>query len=141
MTIEETTELVESAVERERGSEFCFLVAENQGGVVGMTTVERLAHRMRGHRAKLGGFVIVPAARGTGLARQIVDAAGSQANAWGCSVLEVSCRGGTNAERAYVGLGFREWGRMPDGFHDRGGQLYDEVLLWKPAVVVEELRQ
>ncbi|MFF0343494.1 GNAT family N-acetyltransferase [Kribbella sp. NPDC004875] len=137
LTIEETAGLVRAAVDLEGGDEHCFLVAEDGGGVLGMTTVERLTHRMCRHRATLGGFVIVPAARGTGLARRTVDTAGAQANAWGCTVLEVSCRGGTDAERAYVGLGFREWGRMPNGFHDRGGLLYDEVRLWKPTVDIE----
>ncbi|WP_427889284.1 GNAT family N-acetyltransferase [Kribbella sp. GL6] len=134
LTIDETTELVRSAVEQETGEEFCFLVAADEQGVAGMTTVRRLEHRMRRHRAELGGFVIVPAARGTGLARRIVGAAGDVVARWGCSVLEVSCRGGTEAERAYRGLGFEEWGRLPDGLRDRGGLVYDEVRLWTAAV-------
>ncbi|HEY3507975.1 GNAT family N-acetyltransferase [Kribbella sp. NPDC051137] len=134
LTIEETADLVRSAVEQETGDQFCFLVAADERGVAGMTTVRRLEHRMRRHRAELGGFVIVPAARGTGLARRIVGAARERAARWGCSVLEVSCRGGTEAERAYRGLGFEEWGRLPGGLHDRGGLVYDEVRLWLDAV-------
>ncbi|MGZ0151373.1 N-acetyltransferase family protein [Kribbella sp. WER1] len=130
LTIGETAELVRSAVEREAGEEFRFLVAVDGRGVAGMTTVRRLEHRMRRHRAELGGFVIVPAARGTGLARRIVGAAGEEAARWGCSVLEVSCRGGTDAELAYRGLGFEEWARLPGGLRDRGDLVYDEVRLW-----------
>lgn len=134
LTIEETTQLVTAAVREEGGRESCFLVAvADDGGVVGMTTVRRLTHRMCRHRAELGGFVIVPAARGTGLARRIVNAAGGCAHDWGCSVLEVSCRGGTDAERAYLGLGFQIWGRLPGGFHDRGERIFDEVKLWMPT--------
>ncbi|MFB6723412.1 GNAT family N-acetyltransferase [Kribbella sp. NPDC056345] len=131
VTLDETAGLVRSAVEEEGGGEYRFLVAVEEGGAVaGMTTVRRLDHRMCRHRAELGGFVILPAARGTGLARRIVGAAGDWARQWGCSVLEVSCRGGTRAEAAYVGLGFQVWGRLPGGFHDRGGVVFDEVRLW-----------
>ncbi|RZU19008.1 acetyltransferase (GNAT) family protein [Kribbella rubisoli] len=132
-TAEETAELVRAAVEEERGSESCFFVAVDRGDVVGMTTVRRLGHRLCRHRAELGGFVIVPGARGTGLARRIVGAARAEAYGWGCSVLELDCRGGTDAEAAYLGLGFREWGRMPGGFHDRDGAIYDDVRLWMPT--------
>ncbi|TCO30465.1 ribosomal protein S18 acetylase RimI-like enzyme [Kribbella steppae] len=131
LTIEETAELVMSATDEEHGDESRFLVAVAQGGgVVGMTTVKRLKHRMCRHRAELGGFVILPVARGTGLARRIVDAASRHAGDWGCSILEVSCRGGTHAEKAYVGLGFQVWGQLPGGFHDHDGLVFDEVRLW-----------
>ncbi|MET9318057.1 GNAT family N-acetyltransferase [Kribbella sp. NPDC003505] len=133
LTIEETTEMVTSAIDQEPGHEFRFLVAaEQNAGVLGMTTVKRLEHRLCRHRAELGGFVIRPAARGTGLARRIVDAAASQAGEWGCSILELSCRGDTHAEAAYLGLGFEVWGRLPGGYRDHDGLVFDEVRLWMP---------
>lgn len=132
LTIDETTTLVMSAIDEEHWRESRFLVAAEEDGVVGMTTVKRLKHRLCRHRAELGGFVILPVARGTGLARRIVDAASSHASDWGCSILEVSCRGGTHAEKAYIGLGFRVWGQLPGGYHDRDGLVYDEVRLWMP---------
>ncbi|TDW81322.1 GNAT family N-acetyltransferase [Kribbella sp. VKM Ac-2566] len=131
LTIDETTTLVMSAIDEEHGRDSRFLVAaEKDGGVVGMTTVKRLEHRLCRHRAELGGLVILPVARGTGLARRIVDAAGSHASDWGCSILEVSCRGGTHAEKAYIGLGFQVWGQLPGGYHDHDGLVFDEVRLW-----------
>jgi hypothetical protein len=64
-TIEGTAELVTSAIGEEHGRESRFLVAvDRSGGVVGMTTVKRLQHRMCRHRAELGGLVILPTARG-----------------------------------------------------------------------------
>lgn len=68
VTFEETAELVKTATDAEDGEETRFLVAvDEDGGVVGMTTVQRLTHRMCRHRAELGGFVILPA--GPGLRR------------------------------------------------------------------------
>ncbi|HEY3558150.1 MAG TPA: GNAT family N-acetyltransferase [Kribbella sp.] len=130
LTKDETAELVRSGIDDEHGNEACFLVAAEQGGVVGMTTVRRLGHRTCRHRAELGGFVVVPAARGIGVARSIVEAAATRAAGWGCSILEVSCRGGTHAENAYLGLGFQVWGRLAGGYHDRDGLVFDEVRLW-----------
>lgn len=92
----------------------------------------RLEHHMCRHRADVGGFVVATRAQGTGLARKIVLAAEDKARTWGCTILEISCRGGTHAEDAYVGLGFIRRGRLPGGYHDRDGQVFDEVGLWRP---------
>ena len=74
----------------------------------------------------------MPDARGTGLARKMIEKATLHARNWGCSILEISCRGGTHAEAAYLGLGFAEWGRLRGGYHDRGDRIFDEVRLWMP---------
>lgn len=111
------------------GNDSVWLVAEDESGeVVATCTVTRLAHRMCRHRADLGGFVIAPRMQGSGLARRIVDAAREEAQQWGCSILEISCRGGTHAENAYKGLGFVEWGRLNGGYEDFD-EVYDQVHL------------
>ncbi|MEQ4210102.1 GNAT family N-acetyltransferase [Actinopolymorpha sp. B9G3] len=130
-TFEQTAAMIPPAIDGLEHGESAMLVAEENGDVLGTCTVERLAHRMCRHRADIVGFVITPAAQGTGLARKLVDAANQRARDWGCSILEISCRGGTHAEDAYRSLGFRVWGRLPEGYRDRD-QTFDEVLLWKP---------
>lgn len=109
------------------------VVAEDDGGeVVANCTMSRLAHRMCRHRADLGGFVITPRAQGTGLARRLVGYLAEHArHDWGCTILEIACRGGTHAERAYLGLGFTEYARLPAGYDDHG-VIYDEVRLFRP---------
>jgi GNAT superfamily N-acetyltransferase len=130
-TIEQTVAMVEEAVAAKgRGESVMLVGVRDDGEVVGTCTVTRLQHRMCRHRADVGGFVITPTAQGTGLARKIVEAACRHAASWGCTILEISCRGGTHAEDAYIGLGFKVWGRLPDGYHDHGELTFDEVRLW-----------
>lgn len=99
---------------------------------IGNCTVTRRAHRLERHRAEVGGFVIAPEHRGTGVARQLVDACVEYArSSWASESLELGVRGGTHAEDAYRGLGFVEWARMPGGFHDQEFT-YDDVKLYRP---------
>lgn len=108
------------------------LVAVDADVVVACLTVRRSQDGPRSHRASLHGFVIAPHHRGGGLARRLVDAAGRWSTARGCTLLEVTCRGGTRAEGAYHGLGFTEYGRLPGGFVDADGGTVDEVYLYRP---------
>jgi GNAT superfamily N-acetyltransferase len=114
------------------GRAVSLVAVDDAGEVVGNLTVTRLQHRLQRHRAKIGGFVIHPRARGSGLARSLIGAAVEWARGQGCSVLEISCRGGTHAEDAYKGLGFVEWGRLPGGFVEEAGT-FDQVDLFMIA--------
>lgn len=111
------------------------LVAADDADVaIGNCTLTRRTHRMERHRAELGGFVISPDHRGTGVARQLVDACAEYAHRkWASETLELGVRGGTHAEDAYRGLGFVEWARMPRGLHDRDA-IYDDVRLYRPVI-------
>ncbi|HEY8457668.1 MAG TPA: GNAT family N-acetyltransferase [Actinopolymorphaceae bacterium] len=126
------TMIGDSADGVKRGEGVMLVAVDDDGSVVGTCSVNRLQHRLCRHRAEVGGFVITPSARGTGLARKIIEAAFQHAASWGCTILEISCRGRTHAEDAYRGFGFTEWGRLPGGFHDDSGLIFDEVRLWMP---------
>ena len=108
------------------------IVAEdNDDEIIGCCNLIRETHRMRRHRAELGGFVIIPAHRGTGLARRMINYLGRYAGReWDVSIIDVSCRGGTDAEHAFRGLGFQEWARLPGGYLDYDA-IYDEVRLYR----------
>ncbi len=108
------------------------VVAENDDReIVASCNLIRETHRMRRHRAELGGFVIIPTERGSGLARRMIDYLARYARReWDVSILDVACRGGTAAERAYRGLGFTEWARLPNGYVDYDA-VYDEVRLFR----------
>ncbi|MBM7783586.1 GNAT family N-acetyltransferase [Tenggerimyces flavus] len=127
MTIEQVAAMIESLVDV---TDTVSLVADDGSEAVASCTVTRLTHRLCRHRADIGGFVIAPSAQGTGLARRIVNEASRYAREWDCTILEISCRGGTHAEEAYVGLGFTEWARLPGGYREEAGT-FDEVRLWK----------
>lgn len=106
------------------------LVAVAADAVVGSLTVRRNDHGQRCHRASLHGFVIAEGHRGSGLARRMVDEAAGWSLGHGCTILEVTCRGGSRAEQAYHGLGFQEFGRLPCGFVG-GDDAPDEVFLFR----------
>jgi GNAT superfamily N-acetyltransferase len=127
-SVEMIREWLEPAEEADR----VLLVATDDADVaIGNCTLTRRAHRMERHRAEIGGFVISPVHRGTGVARQLVDACVDYARTiWGSETLELGVRGGTHAEDAYRWLGFVEWARMPSGLRDRDG-IYDDVRLYR----------
>jgi RimJ/RimL family protein N-acetyltransferase len=108
------------------------MVAEAENGeVVATCSLTRLQHRMCRHRADVGGLVIARDRQGTGLAREIVNACADMSRShWATSSLEIAVRGDSHAHRAYLRLGFIEWGRLPGGYDDDGVR-FDEVRLYQ----------
>ncbi|HVM09095.1 MAG TPA: GNAT family N-acetyltransferase [Acidimicrobiales bacterium] len=137
-TVDQTRASVEAALMKATSGEGTSLVAVRGDEVVGNVTVTRNAHRLQRHRAHLGGFVIHPAAQGHGLARALTAAAAEWASERQCTILELDCRGGTHAEEAYRGLGFREWGRLPAGLIEEAGT-FDQVCFY--LVIADWLRE
>ena len=93
----------------------------------------REGHRLRAHRAGVFGLVVHPEYQRCGIARQLVDALTTHAHALGIEILEVSCRGGTDAEQTYGRLGFIEYGRLPQGLLETDEQpvRFDEVYFYR----------
>ena len=126
-TMEQMQGIVDLAIHNASADEGVMLVAvDDAGDVVGNVTATREMHRLRRHRVRLGGFVIHPAAQGSGLARALTRAAAEWCRSHDCDILELDCRGGTPAEAAYRGLGFIEWGRLEGGFIEDAGT-FDQV--------------
>lgn len=126
-TIEQMQEIVDAAIRNASDEEgVMFVAVDDEDAVVGNVTATRETHRLRRHRVRLGGFVIHPSAQGSGLARALTRAAAEWCRSHSCTILELDCRGGTPAERAYLGLGFTEWGRLPGGFIEDAGT-FDQV--------------
>lgn len=127
-SVEMVHEWLDPAEETDR---VLLVATDHADDAIGNCTLTRHAHRMERHRAEIGGFVISPAHRGTGVARRLVDACADYAyRNWASETLELGVRGGTHAEDAYRGLGFVEWARMPRGLHDRDG-IYDDVRMYR----------
>lgn len=133
------TELQEADRRFNRPPDSVQIVAETDSGeLVGSCNLVRESHRMRRHRAELGGFVILASHRGTGLARRMIDYLTRYARReWEVSILDVACRSGTPAERAYRALDFIEWARLPEGYHDHD-RTYDEVRLYRPVPPLDQ---
>lgn len=131
MTVDQVREGMGPELEAVHGLQF--VAEDDDGTVVATGNLRRHTHRMERHRAELGGFVIRTDHRGTGLARRMVDHLETFARQeWQVTILELAVRGDMHAHRAYVGLGFAEWARLPGGFDDRG-TVYDEVRLYRPV--------
>lgn len=119
--------------EAESADHVLLVAVDGNDLAIGNCTLTRHQHRLERHRAEIGGFVISREHRGTGVARQLVEACADYAREqWDAVILELSVRGGTHAEDAYRGLGFVEWARMPAGFHDHD-TIYDDVRLYRPV--------
>lgn len=106
-----------------------FVAVDDSNDVLGSVTVTRNQHRLRRHRASLGGFVVRESSRGTGVARKLNEACAEWAREQGCTILELEVRGGTHAEGAYRGLGFVEYGRLPGGMVEEAGT-FDQVEMF-----------
>lgn len=67
------------------------------------------------HRGELADFVIHPSHQRTGLARQLIDGICDAARAQGMTQLEIAAaEDNERAVAAYRGLGFSEWGYLPN---------------------------
>ena len=110
------------------------LVAEIGGEVMGTVMVMRKAHPLEAHRAEVFDLVVHPDYQRRGIARRLVEACKPYAVQMNAEILEVSCRGGADAETVYRHLGFIEWGRLPRGFIEPYGEykVYDAVHFYQP---------
>jgi GNAT superfamily N-acetyltransferase len=84
------------------------LVAESAGGVRAVAVVHLMATLHRpAPVAYLSALVVAPSARGTGLGRELVDAAAALGAQWGCGSLELTSNDRrVDAHRFYASLGF-----------------------------------
>ena len=134
MTVKDVrAELVVEGIQRGSRPGYVVLLAERQDEIAGSLTLAQPDQVLTRHRVGVGGFVVAPRSRGTGLARRLMDEAAEWARRWGGTMLEISCRGGTHAEEAYRGLGFIEWGRLPQGLIEPDGVAFDEVHYYRPV--------
>ncbi len=110
------------------------LVAEVDGIVVGIVSLERKFHPLTAHRAELTGLVVNPKYQGQGIARRLVEECCNRAVSMGLEILEIRCRAGEPAEQVYRRLGFIEYGRLPRGIIESWGErkVFDEVYFYQP---------
>jgi ribosomal protein S18 acetylase RimI-like enzyme len=94
-----------------------FLVADIDGGVLGNLL---MLTRARSRVARIYSLIVDPAARGRGLARQLVIAAFNAAASRGAQALSLEVRTDNQAARAlYESLGFEIVDTLP-GYYDDG---------------------
>jgi GNAT superfamily N-acetyltransferase len=134
-TLAEVEARIADAIEGYAAQIQILLVAEVDGTVVGTGTLVRRTHPLYAHRGELASLVVHPHYQRRGIARRIVETICEHAATLGIEILDVSCRGGTPAERVYRHLGFVEYGRLPHGIVEPYGErhTYDEVCFYMPV--------
>lgn len=101
-------------------------VGKDLVGMVGLSRQRRLKIR---HKATLWTMYVSPSLRGTGLGRQLMQAAIAHAKATGVGQLQLTVSAGNTAACAlYVALGFVEYGCEPQALCV-AGVLHDEKLM------------
>ncbi len=132
-TLEETQPLLAANLQGFSQGTVVMLVAEVDGKVVGTVTLQRNTHRMRRHRAVVGGLVVHRPYEGQGIARRLMEESERTARSLDIQILELTCRGGEPAEQVYRRLGFHEFGRLPRGLLEPAGKhhTYDEVYFYR----------
>jgi GNAT superfamily N-acetyltransferase len=109
--------------------------SEGTSGVVGTAILTRNEHPLMAHRGKVGSLVVHPDYQRRGIARRIIETMCDYAAEMGIEFLEVGCRGGTPAEKAYPRLGFIECGLFPRGLIEPWGDhlAFDHVSFYMPV--------
>lgn len=113
------------------GMHFQF-VAEINGHVIGTIVLTKEQHPLRQHTANLYDVIVTPAFQRRGIAKKLFQECLECAKINEITVIKVTCRGGTAAEKVYNKLGFIEAGRIPNGIIEPWGnkKCFDEVMLY-----------
>jgi GNAT superfamily N-acetyltransferase len=89
-------------------------VAWLDGRIVGCVMLDLAMPATQAHRAEVKKLLVLPEARGRGIARALMAAAEAEAARLGRSLLTLDARTGGEAERLYLGLGWILAGSVPD---------------------------
>lgn len=104
-------------------------VAERDGELLGCGAWRRFDGAALGRMAELKKLMTMPAARGQGVGRAVVEVLVEDAADVGVELLTLECRGNNHAALArYASLGFVVTGRRPDAVAV-GDERFDQMLL------------
>jgi GNAT superfamily N-acetyltransferase len=123
----------QSTVNALDGVERILVVAELDGGVVGMAQLVRSGATNARHRAEVRRVAVASAARGSGVGRGLMAAVEEAARANGLTLLWLTTHADTDADRFYEAIGYARLGvvpsysRRPDGALATGVFFYREL--------------
>ncbi|MGE0597042.1 MAG: N-acetyltransferase family protein [Hyphomonadaceae bacterium] len=103
--------------------------AFKDGALVAKLTIDVLPFAVLAHTRWIHAMYASPAARGTGAARALVEAAIADARAVGALRIMLWVNAENPRARGFYGaLGFREAGRIPEGLNI-GGRWMDDIMM------------
>ncbi len=94
--------------------------------------------RIRRHLADVRSLMVDPDYQGRGLGRRLMDEVAALAGQMGVSILTLGARDGQGLDRFYVGLGFTEYGRLPDSVRLGEDESRDEILYRRTLDTAED---
>lgn len=108
--------------------------AFSDGKLVGKMTIDRIDYATFAHTRWIHGFYMSAEARGTGLAKKLLQTAMDDARAAGVThfLLWVNAENDA-ARRFYSKLGFRDCGRVPGGIVANGRAIDDMLMCLETA--------
>ena len=133
-TLEQIEALIVENIQKSEEKKLVHMVAVLEGEIVGTAILTKNSHPLRSHRAEVGGLVVKYELWGRGIARRLIEECKRLAGGMGVNILEVSCRGGEQAEIIYRHLGFIEYSRMSKGLIEPWNehQAFDDAYLYQP---------
>jgi GNAT superfamily N-acetyltransferase len=106
------------------------LVGYEDGRVVAMLIFVDNRFALKDHWCTLKRVMVHPDCQGRGYGVAIMREAERIAREMGWDALHVTVRGGLGLERFYLGLGYKEVGRLPGALRVAPDDDRDEVLMW-----------
>jgi GNAT superfamily N-acetyltransferase len=107
-----------------------FLVAREEGSIVGTVQIVRAAAENGRHRAEIKRFAVGAAHRGRGIGRVLLEAAVDRARAMGLTLLWLSTHADTDSDRIYARLGWTRMGVMPGFATSPDGAIVGNVFYY-----------
>lgn len=114
-----------------RSGSTTLFVAEEGGRIVGTTLLIRSTNQNAPHRAEIGKVIVHREARRQGLGRRLMAAAEERARSEGRWLLFLDTETGSDAERMYRALGWREAGVIPAYALSTEGVPMPATWFWK----------
>ncbi|UWM49774.1 GNAT family N-acetyltransferase [Streptomyces carpaticus] len=115
------------------GTTRLLLGVDEAGGPAATAFIVHTGHALMGHWVWLKTVMVRPAAQGAGAGRELMAEAERAIRGFGgIRAIRLTCRGGMGLERFYAACGYKEVGRVPDAIAVGGGELRDDVMMWRP---------
>lgn len=113
------------------GPQLQLFIAQHNGQLLGTVQLALCAKANGRHRGEVQKLMVAPASRGSGIARQLMDALEAAARRDARSLLVLDTQQGSAAETVYARLGWQRAGSIPDFATSPYGELAATVFYFK----------
>ena len=113
------------------GPQLQLFIAHLHGQLLGSVQLALCAKANGRHRGEVQKLMVAPASRGSGIARQLMDAVETAARSDARSLLVLDTQQGSAAETVYARLGWQRAGSIPDYAASPDGKLAPTVFYYK----------